>query len=253
MPNLNRRSVLIGGLALPAWVVSRPGRADGPTETLPAALRGEPRLQKPVTVQWRRAPLPGVVREIGRQAAVSIEAAADVTDEPAADWLREGNFFRIRHRRWYEIRLAELPDRTADRWATFLRARPHLSLEELGRLVLELRDEQLRESFEAAMEECGVRLPELFDQVVEDNPRGTRAALRAYAGLPPLQKEQLGRGRPVAWRALPATGRGWLRGAFREWFEEMPAPEALAAGALAVSLYDVERVVTPADDGHAID
>jgi hypothetical protein len=176
----------------------------------------------------------------------------------AARPTRDGAFVRLRRKRWYRIRLGEIPERMATEWTDFLRARPRLSLDELAALVTAFRDEQLEENFAAMLEAARLRLPELLDEVLR-NPRmfpsswqpGAREMLRVYGTLPAALKDRLRAGHSLPYAALPPASRGWLRRCLGVVLEDgRPAADVLAAGVLAVRVHDLERTVV-ANEGEA--
>jgi hypothetical protein len=132
--------------------------------------------------------------------------------EPSAGWRREGEFFRVRSHRWYQLRPREVPERIVAEWAARLRKAERLTLEDSAAVALSLRDEQLPQ-FEAALREAGVQIGLGF---AEEGPGAgrIRAILRAYGSLHPEQRRLLDAGGSVAAAALPPLARRWLHTAW---------------------------------------
>jgi len=57
---------------------------------------------------------------------------------PGSRWRRDGEFVRVRRRRWHAVRLTEIPRRVERQWAGYLRARRSLTLDETAAWVLAL-------------------------------------------------------------------------------------------------------------------
>ncbi len=83
MASLNRRDFLLTGLVLSIDLPEAPALADESATPLPAALRDDPRLARPVTLRLKRKPLAEVLAEIGAQTRARLEASPEVADEPA--------------------------------------------------------------------------------------------------------------------------------------------------------------------------
>src|SRR5438105_2521536 len=87
MSSLSRRTLILGGLALGA------GRAIGDPKVLTPhtfpALADDPRLDRPVSLRLKRAPLSAVLAELDRQTGARLAASTDTADEPAIVLVRE--------------------------------------------------------------------------------------------------------------------------------------------------------------------
>src|SRR5438874_824275 len=84
MPPLDRRTLLLGGLAL---AVAPAATAEGaPPFRL---LDEDPRLGKAVTIRLKRAPVAEVLSAIDGQTGVRLRASAETADEPALVYARE--------------------------------------------------------------------------------------------------------------------------------------------------------------------
>jgi hypothetical protein len=165
---------------------------------------------------------------------------------PAARWTRDGAFLRVRRHRWHEARREEIPDRLAKQWSDLLRQRRQLSLEETVALVTAFRDEQLQH-LETLLGEEGVLLPEVMDEISDERLPGSRDLLRAYACLPPWQRQRLQEEAGLGFTEMPLEARRHLLQGLdkQERHEDVPAsPAQLAAGTLHLELQQLERVVT---------
>ncbi len=141
------------------------------------------------------------------------------------------HFIRMRRRRWYRVRLEEVPESLVDQWEKHLRTNLALTTLEAGRLALSLRDTQL-EHFPEVMRSRGWDFGEQLE-LLWITP-GTREFARAYASLTPEQRAQLAAGKGVPLASMPAAARFWLVAAFRQRVRDeiVELPDLASAPAL---------------------
>lgn len=83
MSQLNRRAFLLSGLALGIELPIPLAAAPDPPSPLPAALRGDARLERPVNLRRKRDPLSDVLADLRDQTGARVEASPEVAYEPA--------------------------------------------------------------------------------------------------------------------------------------------------------------------------
>ncbi|MBI3911462.1 MAG: hypothetical protein HY320_11090 [Armatimonadetes bacterium] len=177
---------------------------------------------------------------------------------PSSEWTREGVWFRIRSRRWFAERVAEIPRRVADGWAACLHDWPALSLPQLADLALGLSDAQFPH-FALALRERGVYLGEVFMEEVAGSgfeSEHNRSILRVYGSLTPRQRQVLLAGGAVPYAAMPLAARRQAQTAFasRPWARPYaPGWEDPFQGALTLTFHSGVRTVRRAPDGYHID
>jgi hypothetical protein len=89
MARLDRRTLLLSGLALSIDLPPGIAGTGEPADPLPAALRDDPRLARPVTLRFKRNPLSEVLADLQRQTVARLEAAREVADEPATIFVND--------------------------------------------------------------------------------------------------------------------------------------------------------------------
>jgi hypothetical protein len=148
---------------------------------------------------------------------------------PVSRCERKGPWILVRRRRWFQDRLEEIPARILDRWAQDLRQTSAFSSDDLGRLAVELRKEQIRH-FPSALRPLGVRIAEEYSYLVPMN----YDFLHAWGSLPLRQRESLRQGKQLAFRSLPADARRSLEALFarRSREEEFPMTNTLQQSTL---------------------
>jgi hypothetical protein len=172
--------------------------------------------------------------------------------QPKSSWELRGEILHLRRKRWYEVRLNEIPTSVAGRWSQRLHRKPQLTLTDLLAL-LELRDGQLQE-FAGVMRERGVYLGGMFNEQVLESTQPWRTEghlLRAVAALPTLQLAQLASGQTLRYADLPLRARAELRALQNQLDRTNPGrgPRAEAPGAeLTLSTVTISRSVTRSED-----
>ena len=167
---------------------------------------------------------------------------------PAARWRKEGEIVRVRRRRWYFDRLAEISRPVADRWSAHLRKGKGFTLEGLAGLAATLRDEQLR-TFLDVMRERGVDIGDEFEFGVFEN----REILRVYGSLLPPQRRTLRSGGQVAYARMPPVAQRWLQVVLDRRYREADAPPPAGAPPALLSLPPLTRTVTPVEGGFQVE
>lgn len=117
------------------------------------------------------------------------------------DWVRDGEFIRLRSRTWAFDRNVEIPSRLMRRWAEIWKERNGWDLDQLASIVDQLRQEQIM-TFELAAQEYEIPSGgQLFMLMMSAD------ALRLYAHLAPPQRQALADGKPLALGSLTAAQR----------------------------------------------
>jgi hypothetical protein len=138
---------------------------------------------------------------------------------PLSNWERQGAFLRVRRRTWFTDRMAEVPERVTDAWEARLRKDPLVTTDDVSRLAVSLRDEQL-DQLPDVLRERGVRIE---DHVLHLGPL-QRPFLRVYGNLTTAQRQLLRSGKPVPFRQMPPEAQGWLQSIFDQDGENAPEP-----------------------------
>jgi hypothetical protein len=169
---------------------------------------------------------------------------------PCGEWSREGAFLHVRSHTWYFDRLSDLPDQQIREWATRLRERHRLELDDAVRLVTQFRDPQLLQLAQR-LEEEGVHLGMNSLAFYTELQSGGKEVLRAYGALTPARQQALQAGVELASMELPIPARQWIEAAFERMERHgniLGLPETLDPGALSLSRARVEQTVVAVEE-----
>ncbi len=119
-------------------------------------------------------------------------------------WERDGDLIRFKSKTWAHDRRAEIPARLVREWQATREKQGGFTIDQLARMALLLRDEQLESLLFSSLDNA---MAGLMDGMVISSNRGI---LRLYGSLPAPQRQRLLGGGPLAVRALALPLQAYL-------------------------------------------